>query len=119
MAILAVVPMLAVPDVEAAVAFYRDVLGFACANQMEGWAVVERDGVEVMFTLPNAHMPFDRPLLTGSLYVRTDAVDALWAELEGKAAVVYPIEDFDYGMREFAVLDNNGYCVQFGQSLEV
>jgi len=28
--------------------------------------------------------------------------------------VVYPIESFDYGMREFAIRDNNGYILQFG-----
>ena len=29
----------------------------------------------------------------------------------------YPIEDFHYGMREFAIFDNNGYLLQFGQPL--
>ncbi|MFN5228579.1 MAG: hypothetical protein ACK5Q3_18600 [Planctomycetota bacterium] len=28
------------------------------------------------------------------------------------------LEDFDYGMREFAIYDNNGYLLQFGQSLQ-
>lgn len=31
------------------------------------------------------------------------------------ARVCYPIEDFHYGMREFAIFDNNGYLLQFGQ----
>ena len=31
------------------------------------------------------------------------------------AQVCYPIEDFHYGMREFAIFDNNGYLLQFGQ----
>src|SRR6185312_1735264 len=118
MAILDLVPMLTVPDVAATVAFYTETLGFQAANQMEGWAVVERDGVEVMFALPNEHVPFERPLLTGSLYLRTNSVDALWADLKEKANVLYPMEDFSYGMREFAILDNNGYCLQFGQPLE-
>jgi hypothetical protein len=29
--------------------------------------------------------------------------------------VAYPLEDFHYGMREFAIYDNNGYMLQFGQ----
>ena len=45
MALLDLVPMLTVPDVAAAVAFYTGTLGFRCANQMEGWAVVELDSV--------------------------------------------------------------------------
>jgi hypothetical protein len=27
------------------------------------------------------------------------------------------MEDFHYGMREFAIFDNNGYLLQFGQPL--
>lgn len=42
-------------------------------------------------------------------------MDALWAQLREKAAVVYPIESFDYGMREFAIRDVDGYVLQFGQ----
>ncbi len=109
-----VVPMLTVTDLDATLVFYRDVLGFECLERMEGWAVVHRDGVEVMFSLPNQHVPFEKPILTGSLYFKLDDVDALWQELKEKAKVVYPIETFDYGMREFAILDNNGYCLQFG-----
>jgi uncharacterized glyoxalase superfamily protein PhnB len=118
MALLDVTPMLTVPDVEASVAFYCDTLGFTCLNEMDDWATVSRDGIEVMFAHPNAHIPFERPHFTGSLYFRTDAADALWAELKDKATVLYPIEDFVYGMREFAVLDNNGYTLQFGQPID-
>jgi hypothetical protein len=28
--------------------------------------------------------------------------------------IAYPMEDFEYGMREFAIYDNNGYMLQFG-----
>ena len=72
-----------------------------------------------MFALPNAHIPFDKPQLTGSLYFRCDDVNAFWESVKDKAEVVYPIEDFDYGMREFAVRDNNGYLLQFGQEIDV
>jgi hypothetical protein len=26
----------------------------------------------------------------------------------------YPLETFEYGLREFAIYDNNGYMLQFG-----
>ena len=109
--------MFTVTDIPATVAFYRDVLGFEIANEMEGWAAVRKDGVEVMFALPNAHVPFEKPLLTGSLYFRVDDVDAMWNAVKDKARVVYPIESFDYDMREFAILDINGYCLQFGEEV--
>lgn len=110
--------MLWVTDLEATIAFYRDVLGFECVSQMEGWACLSRDGVEVMLSLPNQHEPFARPAFTGSFYFRTDQVDELWLHLQKRAPVVYPIENFPYGMREFAVRDNNGYILQFGQPME-
>lgn len=36
-------------------------------------------------------------------------------ELKDKAKGYRGIENFDYGMREFAVYDNNGYLLRFGQ----
>jgi uncharacterized glyoxalase superfamily protein PhnB len=45
-------------------------------------------------------------------------VDALWAQLRERIDVVYPIENFDYGMREFAIRDINGYVLQFGQEIQ-
>ena len=56
--------------------------------------------------------------MSGSLYLYSSDVDAAWSELKEKAAVCYEIETFDYGMREFAVYDNNGYIVQFGQPVQ-
>jgi len=37
--------------------------------------------------------------------------------VKDKARVVCPIENLEHGMREFAILDNNGYCLQFGKEL--
>ena len=118
MKILGVTPMLTVTAIEPAVAFYRDVLGFRVVSSAEGWAAVARDGVEVMFALPNAHLPFDAPRFTGSLYFRVDDVDALWTQLKDRARVEYALETFDYGMREFAIRDTSGYLLQFGQPVE-
>jgi len=110
----ALTPMLAVRDIAQAVAFYHDALGFKAVRQVEGWACVERDGVEIMFTLPNAHEPSKQLHFTGSFYFRVADVDAWWDALKEKAPVVYPIENFYYGMREFAIRDNTGYTLQFG-----
>ena len=38
-------------------------------------------------------------------------------ELKDKARISYEIDNFPYGMREFAVYDNNGYLLQFGQEI--
>jgi uncharacterized glyoxalase superfamily protein PhnB len=110
-------PMLNVVAIEPAVEFYRDVLGFRCVSASEGWACMTIDGVEIMFALPNQHLPFIAPAMTGSLYFKTDDVDALWLRLKDRCKVEYPLEDFEYGMREFAIRDNSGYLLQFGQEI--
>lgn len=71
-----------------------------------------------MLAIPNAHLPFIKPVFTGSLYIITDNVDEAWTLLKDRAAVVYSIENFYWQMREFAIYDNNGYIIQFGQHLE-
>ena len=70
-----------------------------------------------MLSLPNDHIPFDKAIFTGSFYFNTEKVDGLWEQLKNKATVAYPLEDFKYGMREFAIQDNNGYLLQFGQEI--
>jgi uncharacterized glyoxalase superfamily protein PhnB len=82
-----------------------------------GWASLKRDSVAIMLALPNEHIPFDKPAFTGSLYLYSDEVDVLWQQVKDKVKVCYPIENFEYGMREFAIYDNNGYLLQFGQEI--
>lgn len=119
MMIEALTPMLRTWDLAGSLAFYTGVLGFHCDTHSEewGWATLSRDGFELMFAAPTAHDAAAAAAFTGSLYLRVDDVDAIWASLQGRARVCYGIEDFDYGMREFAVYDNNGYLLQFGQAL--
>ena len=117
MKLLDVTPMLTVEVMESAIAFYRDILGFQCLARVDDWACMGSNGVEVMLVLPNAHLPFEKPLMTGSLYFNTDDVDALWDKLKTQSQIVYPIETFEYGMREFAIRDNSGYLLQFGQRI--
>lgn len=109
-------PMLTTDKLKETIAFYVDNLGFECEefNDEWGWASISKDDVGLMLARPNEHTAFDRPQFTGSFYFTTDDVDSLWEQLKGKARVCYGIENFRYGMREFAVFDNNGYLLQFG-----
>ena len=113
----AIRPMLAVNSIDDTILFYCNTLGFECVNRLDGWAALQKDKVELMISLPNAHEPFEKPTLTGSLYFNTADVDILWNEIKDKVSVVYPVENFFYGMREFAIRDNNGYILQFGQEI--
>lgn len=112
--------MLRTWDLRGSIAFYTDVLGFECESYSEkwAWASLKHGGVVIMLAGPNQHESDNAPAFTGSLYFRTDDVDSLWHRLKDRARVCYPIEDFEYGMREFAIHDNNGYVLQFGQALD-
>jgi uncharacterized glyoxalase superfamily protein PhnB len=109
-------PMLRTRDLPGTVAFWTDQLGFTCdgVSQEDGWASLSRDSVGLMIATPNAHVPFETPRFTGSFYFNVDDVAALWAALKGRVEIAYPMEEFHYGMREFAIYDNNGYMLQFG-----
>ena len=115
----ALTPMLRTWDLPGSVAFYTEVLGFKCDNLSDewGWASLSRDNVKIMLAGPNRHENDVTPGFTGSLYFRTDDADALWQLLKDKTRICYAIENFDYGMREFAIYDNNGYVLQFGQPI--
>lgn len=111
--------MLWTEDLAGSVDFYTAILGFTAneVNEAWGWASLSKDEVELMFARPNRHSSYEKIGFTGSFYFNSDNVDALWTELKDKVRVCYGIEDFEWGMREFAVYDNNGYLLQFGQQI--
>lgn len=119
MKLTALAPTLRTWDMPGSIAFYRDVLGFALISDdaQTGWVCLGRDGLELTLTAPNEHMGDTGPAFSCSIYFRTDAVDELWRQCEGRARICYPIKFFDYGMREFGIFDNNGYLLQFGQEI--
>lgn len=112
-------PILWTDKLEATIAFYTTNLGFTVAEQNDewGWASLICDEVEIMLAKPNAHTPFDGPKFTGSFYFNASDVDALWIRLKDIVRICYEPENFEWGMREFGIYDNNGYLLQFGQEL--
>ncbi len=113
------VPTLYTEDLEATIDFYVNTLGFTCRSHRPdwGWALLQMDQVEIMLSLPNDHLLFDKPVFTGSFYCYTEQVEELWEKWKDKTTIAYPLETFDHGMKEFALYDNNGYMLQFGQEL--
>jgi uncharacterized glyoxalase superfamily protein PhnB len=114
-------PMLRTWDLPGSIEFYSSVLGFKCeAHHAElGWARMSCGPVSLMLSGPNEHEGDEKPAFTGSLYFRVREADHLWTRLKDRARICYPIETFDYGMREFAIYDNNGYLLQFGEGISV
>lgn len=120
MKVTALRPMLWTEDLGETVDFYVNVLGFSCVQKNDdwGWASLRLDKVWIMLANPNEHTPYDKIGFTGTFYYTVDDVEAMWAKVYDKARVCYGIEDFEWGMREFAIFDNNGYMLQFGQEIE-
>lgn len=121
MKLLGLAPMLWTKHLNLTIGFYTNILKFKCdeLNEEIGWASLSRDNVQVMLAVPKQHPDFKQPHMTGSVYIHTDDVDKLWKELKDIVEVVYPLDNFEYGMREFAISDNNGYTLQFGQEIDI
>ncbi len=94
-------------------------MGFSEANYVEewSWGLAQKDEIKIMLAKPNEHTPYEKPFFTGSLYINTNDVDGWWNKLKDTEYIYYPIENCEYGMREFAIKDCNGYILQFGQDL--
>jgi uncharacterized glyoxalase superfamily protein PhnB len=85
--------------------------------QTPGYSNLYRDAVRIMLAAPNEHEEFEGPKLTGQLYIGLETageVAALWAKVKDRAEVIYAVDDFEYGAREFGIRDDNGYHLAFG-----
>jgi len=112
--------MLWTNDLKETMEFYKNILGFEIAAYNENWAwcSLYKDEVNLMFSVPNQNSYFNGyTKFTGSFYILCEEIDDAWEELKAQVSIVYPIADFENGMREFAILDNNGYMLQFGKIL--
>jgi hypothetical protein len=86
--------MLSTQKLRETVDFYTEVLGFTCPNFVEnwGWAVVVHDDVEIMFALPNAHLPFEKPVFTGSLYLNVENANEIWEKIKDGPRFATPLK---------------------------
>ncbi len=126
------IPAMPVCDAAAAVAFYRDRLGFEVLHQDEGFAVLRRDGAQVHLwqagdeSWRERAALRDRPVSSGaesfiagtaSCRIEVDGVDALYEELRSKEVLHQVsregVSETDFGSREFATLDQDGNLISF------
>ena len=117
------IPMLETSDLKESIKYYTETLAFTCQGVYPEtgepcWASLTKDKIVIMLTVRSAHSKSEKPTMTGTLYLYPDDVDKAWEELKDKTEVSYEIETFDYGMREFGIIDPNGYLLQFGQGVD-
>jgi catechol 2,3-dioxygenase-like lactoylglutathione lyase family enzyme len=125
------IPALPVRSAAAAVAFYRERLGFDVLHHDGGFAVVARDDAVVHLWEAGDESwrerdSFDRPVCSGaesfiagtaSCRIRVEGVDDLYDELKATGVLhrisLDGVENTDFGTREFATVDFDNNLVTF------
>ena len=111
--------VLTVRDIAASLAYYRDALGFTITfewGEPTYYVCLCRDEAAVHLRAANK---FELLPGNGALCIFVEDVDAIHAELVArKAKVVKPPQDYDYGMREFNVVDLDGNELFVGMGID-
>lgn len=119
-------PNLLVAEVSRSLAFYTDVLGFARGMTVPEespfvFASVISGAVEVFFndaeTATKEYPVFGGREIgaSGTLFIELEGIDEFYAGLEGRVTIVTPLHTQWYGMKEFAVMDPDGYVLTFAE----
>ena len=121
-------PILWTKNLNETISFYETVLGFKGERNFPDFVSLTSGHVEIMFIVPQPEPEecdaedqgvfFPKPGLTGSIFIRTDRVDELWKSIQGKTLIKTPLANRSYFMRDFSILDNNGYELVFGQPID-
>lgn len=110
---------LLVRNIDETLAFYRE-LGFevtGCdgAETSSTWAEVKRGEITLQFYSEPPHGTPSTPVCSGTFYIFTNELDSFALKLQGKVKFEWGPEVMDYGMKEFAIQDPNGYLIAFSE----
>ncbi|NJM34976.1 MAG: hypothetical protein HC850_10055 [Rhodomicrobium sp.] len=117
-----VTPSLYAPDIAAAIRFYTELLGFEKTGSYkddsgaEIWAEAARGEARIWF-FSHALDGRPQPVFSGLIYIFIEDVDGMAAKLSGKVKALWGPETQDYGLREFAIEDLNGYMLVFAKDV--
>jgi catechol 2,3-dioxygenase-like lactoylglutathione lyase family enzyme len=105
-----------VHDARRSKAFYEQ-LGFEVAEDRGTFVVLTWEGHELFLDeRPNFPVPTSVP--QANVRVMVADVDAYWNRAVAiGAAVLAPIGDREYGLRDFTILDPDGFGIRFGSLL--
>jgi catechol 2,3-dioxygenase-like lactoylglutathione lyase family enzyme len=121
-------PILWTKNLDETISFYENVLGFRGTSKFQNFVYLSKADVGIMFVLPvdepevckdpdHQEEFFPKPVLTGSIYIYMDNVDEFWDSVKDKVTIKSKLENRGYLMRDFSILDNNGYELVFGQDI--
>lgn len=107
-------PELPFDDVPAAVAYYRDILGFKINYQQDDLGVMYRDAITILLIRRT-----EQHKGIGSFEVYVEDADALYEELCSKGAKIDgPPVSHPWGLRDFRVFDLEGNRITLAQTFE-
>lgn len=107
-----IAPVFQVSDLDAALKHYHEVLGFSEDFRFGDYAGIKLGGACLHLSGHNVH---HRPLGGGSAYIFADEVDRYHAEIKARGATMRTEpKTYDYGMRDFTVVDPDGNHLHFG-----
>jgi catechol 2,3-dioxygenase-like lactoylglutathione lyase family enzyme len=116
-----VTPFLHVPDLQKALDFFTDILGFTVPFHQDGYAYIHRETVG--FRLLQAEQDEAAPgRRRFAYYIDVRDVDALYEELKPKLDTLPPGDvhgpaNKPYGQRELLVLAPDGELIAFGMEI--
>lgn len=116
-------PNLVVSNLARSLEFYRDVLGFQLLRTVPEqppfiFAMLQRDSVMLFLNDQEAVRKDNERLATvggAGFYIVMTGIDEYYESLKGRVNLAMPLTKQFYGMREFIVLDPDGYAVSFAQ----
>ena len=112
-----VAPTVSVRDIDQALAFYADVLGFTKVfenGSPVGFVILEKDAAELHLSLDRDH----RATTQNVAHLMVDDASALYDYLgEHGVRIVKGVRDADYGMRTFVFADPDGNRIDVGEDL--
>ena len=125
-------PLLQVKDLKASVAFYGRTLGFRTGSTEGGFSIVRRDDCAIFLAQKSKDVDVTnkaaRATIDGwcnydlHIYCQPGTLDTLYAEFRANGA---PLPDCfaggpiqrSYGVRDFSVIDPDGYDLVFAEEL--
>jgi catechol 2,3-dioxygenase-like lactoylglutathione lyase family enzyme len=110
-------PTVAVTDLDVALRFYRDVMGFRKVfenGDPVGFMILKKDDARVDLTVNRKH----RATTQNVMFMNVDDARALYGIcVRNKVRIIKGIRDADYGQRAFVIADPDGNRIDIGQPL--
>jgi catechol 2,3-dioxygenase-like lactoylglutathione lyase family enzyme len=117
------IPFLPVSNLEETIEFYKNKLGFT-----DEWywgdpptdAGISRDGLSLFFVLNNEHLAkINNSSHRLELCIFVSNVEEIYREAQRNGVVIHKeLGSTPWKIREFSILDNNGYVLRIGEYIE-